>query len=150
MKRKDNDSYHPEAFATYWINHASRQVQRRFEKCLRPLGFGLAYVGVATELERAGPLLQRDLAKYYEVEQPTMAALLARMERDGLVSGKPHPEDKRAKLISLTAKGLAALPEVKRTLVREARGVTDELSDSEIRTLISLLKRVAGISDENP
>jgi MarR family transcriptional regulator, transcriptional regulator for hemolysin len=150
MKRKDDDGYHPEAFATYWINYVSRHVQRRFEKCLRPLGFGLAYVGVATELERAGPLLQKDLAKYYEVEQPTMAALLARMERDGLVCRKVHPEDRRASLVSLSAKGLAALPEVKQTLVKEARKVTDELSDSEIRTLISLLKRVARISDKNP
>jgi MarR family transcriptional regulator, transcriptional regulator for hemolysin len=150
MKRNSDDVYVPEAFATYWINYAARHVQRRFERCLRPLGFGLAYVGVATELERAGPLLQRDLAKYYEVEQPTMAALLARMERDGLVARKAHPQDKRASLMSLTAKARAKLPEVKQKLVVEARRMTDELSDSETRMLISLLKRVAGIADENP
>jgi MarR family transcriptional regulator, transcriptional regulator for hemolysin len=143
MKHKSNDDYDPEQFATYWINYASRQVQKRFEKCLRPLGFGLAYVGIATELEKAGPLLQKDLAKYYEVEQPTMAALLTRMERDGVVSRKPHPEDKRASLISLTAKGRARLPEVKQKLVEEARQITDGLSNAEAKMLISLLKRVA-------
>jgi len=143
MKSKKNDEYDPETFATYWINYASRLVQKRFEKCLRPLGFGLAYVGVATELEKSGPLLQRDLAKFYEVEQPTMTALLTRMERDGLVSRKPHPEDKRASLVSLTARGRAKLPEVKQKLVKEAREVTSGLSDVETKALVSLLRRVA-------
>jgi MarR family transcriptional regulator, transcriptional regulator for hemolysin len=142
MKNKRNDGYDPEMFATYWINYASRHVQKRFKKCLRPLGFGLAYVGVATELEKLGRLLQRDLAKHYEVEQPTMAALLTRMERDGLVSRKPHPEDQRASLVSLTPKARAKLPEVKQKLVEEAREATAGLSDAETKTLISLLKRI--------
>ena len=150
MERNKKDGYDPETFATYWINFASRHVQKRFEKCLRPLGFGLAYVGVATELERAGPLLQRDLATYYEVEQPTMAALLSRMQRDGLVSREPHPDDRRATLISLTAKGRAKLPDVKRTLIEKANELTAGLTDVETQTLISLLKRVAKNADEKP
>ena len=148
MQKKKNDVYDPEIFATYWINYTSRHVQKRFEKCLRPMGFGLAYVGVATELEKSGPLLQRDLAKHYEVEQPTMAALITRMERDGVVSRKAHPEDKRASLISLTTKGRAKLPEIKRMLVDEAQEATAGLSDAETQTLISLLKRVARNLDE--
>jgi MarR family transcriptional regulator for hemolysin len=143
MKNKENLEWNPEAFATYWINYASRLVQGRFEKCLRPLGFGLAYVGVATEIDKSGPLLQRDLAKRYGVEQPTMAALLARMRRDGLVSRKPHPEDKRASFVSLTAKGKAKLPEVKQKLTQEAHDAMDGLSDAESRMLTTLLKKVA-------
>jgi DNA-binding MarR family transcriptional regulator len=143
MQNKRNDEYAPQIFATYWINYAARHVQKRFEKCLRPLGFGLAYVGVATELEKSGSLLQRDLAKHYQVEQPTMAALITRMDRDGVVARKPHPQDRRASLISLTAKGRAKLPTVKQTLVAAAREATAELSDAETQTLISLLQRVA-------
>jgi MarR family transcriptional regulator for hemolysin len=143
MQQEMNDEWKPELFATYWINYTSRLVQSRFEKCLRPFGFGLAYVGVAIELDKSGPLLQRDLAKRYGVEQPTMAALLMRMERDGLVSRKPHPEDKRASFVSLTRKGRTKLPDVKQTLIHEAREVTGGLSDAETTMLISLLKRVA-------
>jgi MarR family transcriptional regulator, transcriptional regulator for hemolysin len=142
MKNKENTEWNPELFATHWINYASRLIQSRFEKCLRPLGFSLPYVGVATELDKSGLLLQRDLASRYGVEQPTMAALLTRMERDGLVSRKVHPEDKRASFVSLTAKGKAKLPEVKQKLVQEAHEVTSGLSKTETRTLLSLLRKV--------
>jgi MarR family transcriptional regulator for hemolysin len=149
MESKTNDEWNPEIFATYWINYASRLIQSRFEKVLRPLGFGLPYVGVATELAKSGPLLQRDLAKRYGVEQPTMAALLTRMERDGLVSRKPHPQDKRASLVSLTAKAKSRLPEVKRRLAKEAREFTDGLSDPETKMLTSLLRKVVKSLDED-
>lgn len=143
MENESSEEWDPQKFATYWINYTYRQVQSRFEKCLKPLGFGLPYVGVATELEKSGPLLQKDLAIRYGVEQPTMAALLTRMERDGLVSRKLDPKDKRASLVSLTRKGKSKLPKVKQVLVEDARGATTGLSHEETQTLISLLKRVA-------
>jgi MarR family transcriptional regulator, transcriptional regulator for hemolysin len=148
MNSKSADEWNPQIFATYWINYASRLVQSRFEKALRPLGFGLPYVGVATELEKSGPLLQRDLAKRYGVEQPTMAALLTRMERDGLVSRKLHPKDKRASLVSLTAKAKAKLSDVKKRLVKEAREVTACLSDPEAEMLTSLLQKVVKLLEK--
>jgi hypothetical protein len=64
-----------------------------------------------------------------------MAALLTPMGRDGLVSRKLHPEDKRASLVSLTPKARAKLPEVKQKLVEEARKATAGLSDAETKTL---------------
>ena len=39
------------------------------------------------------------------VEQATVANTLARMQRDGLIERIPHPDDKRAKIITLTALG---------------------------------------------
>jgi MarR family transcriptional regulator for hemolysin len=39
-----------------------------------------------------------------DIEQATMANTLARMERDGLIERRPHPSDKRAQLVFLTAK----------------------------------------------
>jgi MarR family transcriptional regulator, transcriptional regulator for hemolysin len=143
FKMKKKDQYDPQMFPTYWINYTSRVIQKRFDRAVRPFSFGLAYVGVASELEKSGPLLQRDLAVQYGIEQPTMAALLARMERDGLVSRKPHPRDKRASLVSLTAKGKSKLPKVKQKLVEEAQAASVGLSHAEEEMLISLLKRVA-------
>jgi MarR family transcriptional regulator, transcriptional regulator for hemolysin len=71
------------------------------------------------------------------------------MERDGLVSRKPLPQDKRASLISLTAKAKSKLPEVKRRLVKEAREFTDGLSDPESKMLTSLLRKVVNNLDED-
>src|ERR1700742_1491528 len=101
MKVKSEPLWDPESTPSYWINHASRLLLRHFEQILRPLGFGMAYLPVAGALSRDGALQQKDLAERTHVEQPTMAALLGRMERDGVITRTPHPGDKRANLIAL-------------------------------------------------
>ena len=53
-------------------------------------------------LKDGGALTQRELAEAAGVEQPSMAQLLARMERDGLVRRDPSPTDGRSSLVSLT------------------------------------------------
>src|SRR5690349_1750469 len=100
----ERPAWNPAASPTFWINHASRMLMREFEQRLRPLDFGMAYLPVAVALEGGAALPQKDLAERARVEQPTMAALLTRMARDGLISRAPHPTDKRAALISLTPK----------------------------------------------
>lgn len=136
-------SWRPELSPTFWINHASRLIMRHFERSLRPMGFGMAYLPVVMSLEEHGPLLQKDLAERAHVEQPTMAALVTRMERDGLLSRKPHPDDKRATLLSLTPKGKARLPGARDVLLEGAERALRGLSKRDRETLIALLQRVA-------
>ncbi|RYZ31678.1 MAG: MarR family transcriptional regulator [Myxococcaceae bacterium] len=142
MNSKTAPHWDPEAAPTFWINHASRLLMRHFEQRLRPLDFGMAYMPVADALEKQGPLLQKQLAEHARVEQPTMAALLTRMERDGLIEREPHPDDKRASQISLSAKARERLPKAKEQLVEVAEQATAGLSERERATFMSLLRRV--------
>jgi MarR family transcriptional regulator for hemolysin len=142
MKVKDAPRWDPESTPTFWINHASRLLMRRFEQRLRPLDFGMAYLPVVVALDEDRALLQRELAERAHVEQPTMAALLARMERDGLVSRDPHPTDRRASRISLSAKAKKRLPSAKERLGEVAATATAGFSERERETLIGLLRRV--------
>lgn len=136
------------AAPTFWINHASRLVLRRFEQALRPLGFGMAYLPVLVPLEESGPQQQKELAKQTHVEQPTMAALLTRMERDGLIAREPHPSDKRASLISLTARAKTRLPAARARLQEGVDRALAGFSDRDRATLITLLQRVVKNLDD--
>jgi len=147
MKVKVTSRWAPESAPTFWINHASRSIIRRFEQHLRPLDFGMAYLPVAIALEEDGALLQKQLAERAHVEQPTMAALLTRMDRDGLISRRPHPTDKRASMISLSAKAKARLPSAKEQLGAVAEQATSGFSERERATLIALLRRVVNNLD---
>jgi DNA-binding MarR family transcriptional regulator len=120
---------------------------RRFEQRLRPLDFGMAYLPVVIALKENGALLQKQLAQHARVEQPTMAALLARMERDGLISREPHPSDKRASQISLSAKAKERLPLAKERLGEIAEQATSGFSERERATLVALLRRVVNNLD---
>lgn len=148
MKVKPEPRWDPESTPSFWINHASRLLMRRFEERLRPLDFGMAYLPVAVALKDNGALLQKDLAAHAHVEQPTMAALLVRMERDGLITREPHPGDKRASQISLSAKAKARLPSAKERLGEVAEQATSGFSEDERATLVALLRRVVSNLDK--
>ncbi len=52
-----------------------------------------------------GPLRQRDLAEALHIAPRSAAEVVRRLEELGLVSRSPHPEDKRAMLITATQAG---------------------------------------------
>jgi MarR family transcriptional regulator for hemolysin len=152
MQKRQSPVWDPRSAPTFWINQASRTVVRRFEDCLRPLGFSMAYLRVAVALDENGPLQQKDLLEHVPIEQPTMAALLTRMERDRLLARKPDPNDARARRVSLTARGSAALAKAKEAMpevVEEAlRGVSNEDRKRLIRTLQLVVKNLTAQSME--
>ena len=71
------------------ISLAARGFARLSEARLKPLGFGVGHLPVLVALQDGRASTQRDLARFAKIEQPPMAQMLARMERDGLISARP-------------------------------------------------------------
>lgn len=88
--------------AGYMVNWAARLFARAIDRRLRPLGLSSAHMPVMFALGDGREMSQKALALAASIEQPTMAATLARMERDRLVQRRPDPADRRAALFSLT------------------------------------------------
>ena len=90
------------------ISLAARGFARLSEARLKPLGFGVGHLPVLVALQEGRVSTQRDLARFARVEQPPMAQMLARMERDGLIWRARDPADRRSSRINLTeARGSA-------------------------------------------
>lgn len=146
MQKRQAPVWDPRSAPTFWINQASRMVVRRFEDRLRPLGFSMAYLRVAVALDEHGPLQQRDLLEHVSIEQPTMTALLNRMERDRLLVRRHDPADARARLVALTPRGSAVLTKAKEAMpnvVEEAMlGVSGEDQKKLILTLQLVVKNL--------
>lgn len=98
-----NMSYKRQDSAGYLVNWAGRLFVRAIER--RLAGGNAGPMPVFFALVDGGTLSQTELARWASVEQPTMANTLNRMERDGLVTRVPDPNDKRSALISLTKLG---------------------------------------------
>ncbi len=137
-----NATWAPENVPTFWINHASRLIMRQFEDELRPLGFGFAYIPVVVALEESGPSIQKDLVSRAHVEQPTMTALLARMERDGIIQRAADPMDGRANRISLTPEASRKLPQVRAALNTVVERAMAGLNPDAQHALMHSLQRV--------
>jgi DNA-binding MarR family transcriptional regulator len=72
-------------------------------------GLSLARTKVLQVLDRLGPLRQTTLAAELRFAARSVSQTVENLERDGLVERGPHPDDRRAKLVVLTAAGSAAL-----------------------------------------
>jgi DNA-binding MarR family transcriptional regulator len=90
------------------------------------------------------------LAVLARVEQPSMAQLLTRMDRDGLIRRTPTEHDRRVSLISLTENGLAKLAQVSSALFETNDQALRGFSAEEVDVLVDLLKRLLANLEENP
>src|SRR5438128_4550056 len=124
------------------ISLAARGFARLSEARLKPLGFGVGHLPVLVALQDGQIGSQRDLARFARIEQPSMAQMLARMERDGLIQRVPDPADGRSSRISLTEVAEARLPEAVSVLLQGNREVLRGLTDEEAGLLVALLVRL--------
>lgn len=124
------------------ISLAARAFERLSELRLKPLGFGVGYLPVLVAIKDGKAQSQRDLARFAKVEQPSMAQMLARMERDGLIRRTPDPADGRSSRIALTETALARLPEACAVLFQGNREVLSDFTDEDAAQFIVLLTRL--------
>lgn len=130
------------------ISLAARGFARLSEARLRPLGFGVGHLPVLVALRDGRASTQRDLARFAKIEQPPMAQMLARMERDGLIRRAPDPADGRSSRITLTDVADARLPDAIAALLEGNREVLRGFTDEEAGLLVDLLTRLIANLDQ--
>jgi DNA-binding MarR family transcriptional regulator len=90
--------------ATYLASLLAKGFARSLAQRSEVLGFSPGQFPLLIELWAEDGLTQRQLIDRLDIEQATIANTLVRMERDGLVERRVHPNDKRAQLVFLTQK----------------------------------------------
>ena len=142
MQMSETDELQVLTTPGHLISLAARGFARLSEARLKPLGFGLGYLPVLVALKSGHAETQRDLARFARMEQPSMAQMLVRVERDGLIRRAPDPADGRSSLISLTRLAKARLPEACAVLFQGNREALRDFTDEEKAQLVVLLTRL--------
>ncbi|MGY2291859.1 MarR family winged helix-turn-helix transcriptional regulator [Pseudomonas sp. SDO528_S397] len=124
------------------IGLANRSFTRLYEGRLRALGFAVAQIPVLVALKHSDGLPQAELVRIARVEQSSMAQLLARMERDGMIERVVDPADKRSRLITLTDAAREKMPLAREVLVQGTVQALEGFSGEEQQTLLALLQRL--------
>jgi len=126
----------------YLIHRAARAFANRLGSELRPFDVGTGQWAVLMHLWSNDGMTQAQLARRVAIEQPTMVGTIDRLERDGLVTRAPDPNDGRASRIRLTQRGWA----LRDALVPLADGVNRAgaaaLTEHEVATLRRLLAKL--------
>lgn len=137
----DNE-WDPLSHPGHYFSRIARGLSRVGDARLRDLGLATAQLPILTALKDGAQLSQKQLAHWAKVEQPTMAQMLSRMERDGLIQRTPDPNDRRSSLISLTKTALERLPAGRAVLRQGNADMTKGLTSEEVDTLVVLLRQV--------
>lgn len=102
-------------------------------------------------LAEYGPQVQSKLVEIERVDHSTVAKSLRRLEAAGLISREPSPSDRRAMVVSLTAKGRAIHKKVEAAWARLEATSIRALQTSDRKALIALMKRVEhAVADADP
>ncbi len=104
-----------------------------------------AYGSILLPLWEEDDLRIGELGRRARLAKQTMTTMVRLMERDGLVSRAPDPEDRRAQRVRLTERG-HELREVARTVLGVLDGrVRERLGDREIAVFESCLQEVMSL-----
>lgn len=109
---------------------------------------------VLASLRRSGPPHRLSPTQLYLELMRTSGAMthrLAHLERAGLISRQPDPEDGRGLLVELTPKGVAIVDQVAPAHLENERALIAPLTEDEQTTLINLLRKLlAAFEKERP
>lgn len=135
-------TWDPSGHPAYLLGRAARLFERRSHDRLKKLGLSNAHIPVVRALRDGSAKSQTALAELARIEQPTMAQMLARMERDKLVHRVPNPDDGRSSLYSLTKATLAKAADAQAALEKTGSELLAPLTTAESATLATLLARI--------
>lgn len=113
--------------ATLWIRMVSHEVT------------SVQFAALAV-LERRPGISQRDLGGELDLDRSTIADMVTRMARRGVVTREQSASDRRRNTLSLTPEGRAELTQLRPGVQEVEAALTTALSADERATLRSLLR----------
>ena len=125
------------AFARLYL-----QLHRLMDRRMAENGASLASHKVLSYLEKHGARRATDIADFFGQAPRTVTEAIDGLERKGLVSREPDPSDRRAKHVSITAAGLAALQAtqpLRVALIDRVFGVLEPGESDQLHALIAKL-----------
>jgi DNA-binding MarR family transcriptional regulator len=92
---------------------------------------------------RVPPVSQSAIAQEVGIDRTVMTYLLDDLEKEGLLTRRPDPADRRSRQVVATEKGIARLEQLRELIERAQDYVLQDLDEGERSALRCLLQRTA-------
>jgi MarR family transcriptional regulator, transcriptional regulator for hemolysin len=126
----------------FLLNRATRLLSRRAESLLKGLGLTASQIPILHALKQGRAIYQKDLAALVEVEQPAMAELLARMEKQQLIHREIDPADRRSSRVHLSALAKQKIDPARKALQIGHKAALAGFTAAEVEQLERFLERI--------
>jgi DNA-binding MarR family transcriptional regulator len=114
----------------------------------REYGMGFARGRVLWALSESGPVLMRALSQALGISPRTVTGLVDGLEADGWVTRTPHPEDRRATIISLTPAAETALARLRENYEGLARDLVGDTPPDDLARCWTVITTIEDRLDE--
>ena len=128
----------------WFIKRIDNALEREANGNLQTLNLTMQQNRVLIHLSHAEDttLSLKALEEHFGAAQSTVAGLVSRLEKKGLVEALSDPADKRIKLVRLTKEGQRLHAVSRQMVVESEERLTALLSEEEQATLLSCLKKM--------
>ena len=129
------------------LRRLARAATQLYDEALAGSGLKVTQYSLLCAVEREQPVAISALAEELELDRTTMARNLAPLERDGLVVLQAG-DDKRVTLITLTARGTAALSRARPAWERVQARIAARIGQDRVAMLRQLAQEMAPLALE--
>ncbi|MCW5672910.1 MAG: winged helix-turn-helix transcriptional regulator [Hydrogenophaga sp.] len=136
------DTRYLETLLGYNARRAALAVIAVFLRRMEPYGMRPVDFSVVSVIAHNPGVTSRQICAALDILPPNLVGMIKSLHKRGLILRKPHPTDRRAQGLHLSAAGLRMYREAQATASALEREVADGLSATELQTLIALLRKV--------
>jgi DNA-binding MarR family transcriptional regulator len=97
--------------------------------------------------QRSTDVSPRDLARHLRISTASTSKLLDRLSASGHVERRPHPRDRRARIVVLTDESRVAFYTHFGARLRAMRAVADRYSDGELEVITRFIGEICEVID---
>ncbi len=130
-----------------------RRSHQRLDRVMREQGVSFSRTKLLLFVEREGFVRSTDIAETFGHTPRTVTEAIDALERDGLLRRDPDPVDRRAKRVSITAAGSAAVrasEPSRRAFLDDVFGTLDEGEIDQLARLLGKLNARLEARDDAP
>lgn len=123
------------------IHQKSRLAIKEVNEVLKEYELYSAQWSILFCLKQFGPMTQKEIWQYLNVEAPTVTRTLSKLEESGWAERK-EGADKRQRIVCLTPKAETRVAEIEERVTMLEDGMLSDLSQAEQQQLMGLLKKI--------
>lgn len=114
------------------------------------IGLTTALFAVLNLLLTREAMIQQEIGAAIGIDPSTMVGLIDDLERGGLAKRRPHPKDRRAREVVITAKGRRTVDKARALAAGVEDAVLQGLASDERRDLMALLRKALEAAPPQP
>ena len=128
------------------VRRADRQLSQIYDQHLRPIGIRSTQYGMLRCVGGLPDPFISDIGRFLSMDQTTVTRNVEKLEKSGLLTTRPHPDDPRKKKVELSAEGKTKLAQAHPLWEEAQKRIVACMGEDDFNSLLRLLTKLNQIT----